>query len=123
MPNSQLSTSVSLVLFLSILLVILVCVILYMNLEKKRRRVRQLAFRLEHITKNEVKHRIHTIRILSWGVFFIDQLIDDLEWEIKDLESNNNISPPTAKIFSSIFSTKRLNLLESRIIHLEETVG
>lgn len=108
--------------FLGILCAFGLTIFLILDLDRKRKRLRQIVIRLEPIVHGQTRHRVRFIRRLSLSLFLYEQLVRQLHKQIAAVEEENGIETPELPKHDWIFFEKRLSQIEQRVEKLEEVL-
>ena len=107
------------VFFLAVIGAIAITALLVYDMDRKRRRMREVLARLEPLAEGSKKFRAQYLRGISRSIFFNDQLMDAMDREIGVMEAEREIPSPEESGERSLFSIKRLKALEARLETLE----
>ena len=107
------------VFFFAIVGAIAVTGLLVYDMDRSRRRMGEIAARLEPLAEGSKKFRTQHLRRLSLSIFSNSQLMDSLEREIGLMERDLEIPPPEDSSPRSLFSSKQLQVLDTRVATLE----
>ena len=107
------------VFFLAVIGAIAITALLVYDMDRKRRRMREVLARLEPLAEGSKKFRAQYLRGISRSIFFNNQLMDAMDREIGVMEEEREIPSPEESGKRSLFSAKRLKALEARLETLE----
>ena len=107
--------------FLGVLCALGITIGLMLDLERKRRRLRQLALRLEEITRGQVRSRVRHVRRLTLSMFMYEQLLGQLHDEIFAIEQERGLEPGKLGGRDFYFLENRIKRLEERVERLAAT--
>jgi len=109
--------------FLGILCALLITITLVLDLERKRRKIRHIALRLEAITRGATRSRVRHVRRLTLSTFLYEQLIGQVHEEIAAVEQEHGIQPAELPRRDFFIFERRLRQMQDRVEHLAQLIG
>jgi hypothetical protein len=108
--------------FLGILCALLITIALVLDLERKRRKIRHIALRLEEITRGKTRSRVRHVRQLTLSSFLYEQLIGQVNDEIAAVEEENGIQSAELPHRDFFFLERRLRQMQDRVERLAQVI-
>ncbi|MBT4500720.1 MAG: hypothetical protein HOC74_23515 [Gemmatimonadetes bacterium] len=108
--------------FLGILCALLITIALVLDLERKRRKIRHIALRLEEITRGKTRLRVRHVRQLTLSTFLYEQLIGQVNDEIAAVEEEHGIEPTELPHRDFFFLERRLRQMQDRVERLAQVI-